>query len=512
MKNGIRFSGVVKAVVFVSLCAAVPFVSFAAVTPYMTTGPVSFYADQGTVAPTIDGFIDAEEWRFSPNSSGASGSYWYVRWDYEWNYEGVLQTGVVESIKPDEMPFDTSDCSYEVYSIYDDEYLYLAVSVTDDWVAANDADPESEDGQTWNDDSVEIFIDGDYSRFDTPLTQASADDQAREFATGGQFVLTAVNARRDKEAGDPEFGENGDWYGRVEWTDTGYEAEFKIKLSKIGNPTKGSKIGFNVAVNDDDDETTARYQMRWAGEAHRESTYGTLYFGPREINAPLVGGPVTIDGVMDEADWEKADVQTVTPSQGVDVANQLIISPEDLSYDAYIMHDDTWLYVGVVVQDDEIVIDTEPEGSHNGNTWNDDSMEVFIDHDLNHGEDTSNNRYGSPDLIEGQYVITAGNATRDSNTSPADFVMIGETDADDWWARATIVDGEWVGEMRFKKETLVSVDKVGINMAVNDDDDDEAGAEPDSQLRWQGTPHVESSYGVLNLGGPPTLIEEWMIR
>ena len=512
MRN-FRFLCLVELVALGLILSAVPSMSMAADRPYMTTTHVSFFADEGLETPIIDGFIDDAEWRFSPQSSGASGSLFNVRWDPNWDDVDVLQTGLVESIKPDEAPFDVNDCSFFVYTVYDDEYLYLAVRVLDDWVEVNDAAAGSEDQATWYDDSVEIFIDGDYSQFDTPLTSASADDQAREFATGGQFVMTANGARRDNEAGNPTFGENDEWYGVAEQTDTGYEVEMKIKLSKIGNPTKGSKIGFNVAVNDDDDGDQGRYQLRWSGEAHRESTYGTLYFGPREVTAPLVDGPITIDGVMDEADWAKAAVETITPQEGVVMANQVPNSADDLSYVASIMHDDTWLYVGVVAKDDQIITDTEPEGSHNANTWHDDSIEVFIDHDLNHGEDDGGNRYASPDMVEGQYVLTAGNATRDSNTSPAGGVFIGQSDDDDWWCWATIVDDNtWVGEMRFKKETLCSVERVGFNLAMNDDDDDVFGAEPDTQLRWQGTPHVESSYGVLILGGAPVSVRDWMIH
>lgn len=479
----------------------------AAVAPYQTTAPVSFYADQGTVAPTIDGFIDAAEWRFSPQSSGASGSFWYVRWDPLVADEGIIQSGVISSPNNDE-PFSLTDCSFVVYTLYDEEYLYIAVRVTDDFIEVNDAADGSDDGQTWDDDSVEIFIDGDLSRFDTPLTQASSADQTREFATGGQFVLTANNARRDNEAGNPTFGENGDWFARAEWTDTGYDVEFKIKLSKIGNPSKGSSIGFNVAVNDDDDGAAARYQLRWAGEPHLESSYGTLYFGPREIVAPMVDGPIVIDGVMDESDWASAAVEEVGIYSGVIVESIYPNSEDNLSFRASIMHDATWLYVGVVVTDDFVVADSEPEGSHNGNTWHDDSIEVFIDQDLNHGADTSNNRYGSADLIEGQFVLTAGNATRDSNTTNVPF--IGNSDDDDWYAWATTNGNTWTGEMRFKKETVIGEGPVGFNMAVNDDDP--GGSEPDFQLRWQGSPHVESSYGVLILGEAGTIVPEWMVH
>ena len=482
----------------------------AAIKPYEVTAPVSFFADQGAMAPTIDGFIDADEYRFSAQSSGASGTFWYIRWDYNFDGEGISQTGIVDSIDEGDEPISVDDCRLDVYTMYDDEYLYVAIRVVDDFISVNDNAEGEEDGSTWNDDSVEIFIDGDYSQFDQSLTSASTGDQAREFATGGQFVITANNAHRDNEAGNPTFGEDGDWYARAELTGTGYDTEFKIKLSKIGNPTKGSKIGFNIAVNDDDfDAPNARYQLRWAGEAHVESTYGTLYFGPREVTAPLVEGPVTIDGIMDETDWEKAAVETITPIEGVLQEDVLPTSEENISFLAYIMHDDTWLYVGVDVTDDIIFHDTEPEGSYNANTWYDDSMEVFIDQDLDHGVDTSNNRYGSPDLIEGQFVITAGNAVRDANTTNVPF--FGDAEEDDWYAHATITDNGWMGEMRFNKEMIVDFERVGFNIAVNDDDLGEGNDQPTYQLRWQGTPHVESSYGVLILGSEPVNVPYWMI-
>ncbi len=495
------------------LCFMMCSVGFSAVKPYQVSGPVSFYEEQGTLAPTIDGFIDDDEYRFSPQSSGASGSFWYVRWDWtvadEFG-EDVVQTGVLEPIDEGDEPLNTDDCAFRVYTLYDDEYLYVAVRVIDDFISVNDNTEGQEDGSTWNDDSVEVFIDGDYSQFETSLTAASADEQAREFATGGQFVLTANNARRDAEAGDPSFGEDEEWYARAELTDTGYDTEFKIKLSKIGNPEKGDKIGFNIAVNDDDfDAPNARYQLRWAGQAHVESTYGTLYFGPRAVTAPLVIEAVNIDGVMDEEVWSNAAVEVVTPFEGVLDEDVLPESADNISYNAYIMHDDTWLYVGVDVVDDIILHDTEPEGSHNGNTWHDDSVEVFIDHDLNHGADSSNNRYASADLIEGQYVLTAGNATRDSNTTNGP--LIGQTDDDDWWGWATTGDNGWIGEMRFKKEMLVSFDQVGFNIAVNDDDLGEGNSQPTYQLRWQGTPHVESSYGLLILGEEGVAIQDWMV-
>ena len=106
----------------------------------------------------------------------------------------------------------------------------------------DNADPNSEDGPTWEDDSVEIFIDGDNSNFEERNTAGIPEI----VDTGGQFVITANNARRDKEAGDPSFGENADWYAKTDLTDTGYVAEFRISLDAIGNPEPGQVIGLSL--------------------------------------------------------------------------------------------------------------------------------------------------------------------------------------------------------------------------------------------------------------------------
>ncbi len=482
-------------------------ISHAAQRPFETTNPVSFYAEQGGSSPVIDGIIRSQEWRFSTHSMGASGSYWKILWDRNVDRQGGIQSGLIESAEGG-YPRNTNDCSLEVFSMYDDEYLYLAINVTDDIILTENAAENSEDGETWLDDSVEIFIDGDLSRFETPLTQASASDQAREFATGGQFVLTANNARRDSEAGDPVYGIEGDWYARARKLTRSYSIEFQIKLSKIGNPKKGSRIGLNIAVNDADGDGQALYQMRWSGEAHRESTYGTLMFGPREVTAPFIEKPITINGVMDEAEWEMAAVEFVDIHSGVMVETKYPETIDDIAFEARFLHDETWFYAGVKVTDDYVISDTEETGSHNGKTWYDDSIEIFIDQDLNHGSDSSNNRYASKDLIEGEFVVTPANATRDFNTT--NNPEIGSSDDAHWWTWATRDEKSWTGEMRFRKEIMTGEGPVGFTFVVNDDDP--GGVEPDHQLRWQGTPHVESSYGILYFGEAMSGNRDWSVN
>ena len=230
-------------------------------------------------------------------------------------------------------------------------------------------------------------------------------------------------------------------------------------------------------------------------------------FGPREVTAPFIENPITIDGVMDEAEWEMAAVEFVDIHSGVMVETKYPETIDDIAFEARFLHDETWFYAGMVVTDDYVISDTEMTGSHNGNTWYDDSIEFFIDQDLNHGSDSSNNRYASQDLIEGEFVVTPANATRDFNTT--NNPVIGLSDDAHWWTWATRSEKFWTGEMRFRKEIMTGEGPIGFTFVVNDDDP--GGVEPDHQLRWQGTPHVESSYGILYFGEAMSESRDWSV-
>ena len=67
----------------------------------------------------------------------------------------------------------------------------------------------------------------------------------------------------------------------------GYDAEFRISLALLGNPKAGDIIGFNIAVNDDDDGGDAERQVSWSGLPHKPVTYGNLLLGrTRLYSAP----------------------------------------------------------------------------------------------------------------------------------------------------------------------------------------------------------------------------------
>ena len=457
--------------------------------------------------PVIDGMLDDEVWQYATQGRAPAGS-WRVSINPDYDADDPVQPGVVEGSDTPEDQFD--DCSFRVWTVYDSEYLYVAVAVLDlDMVTRLPAGDE--DGSTWYDDSCEIFIDGNHNR-----VSGNVNSHPEEYATGGQFVLTAVNARRDAEAGDPTFGEGADaeWYGMAMENEsfTGYDYEFRVKLSKIGNPQLGDTVGFNVAVNDADDpgSTTNDYQLRWTGMAHQEDTYGDLYFGRRVLTAPLITGEITIDGKMDEADWASADKGMAGvpygPFEGTTIPRDLA----DLSCDIYVMHDATWLYVAIDVNDAEVIADSAEPGSEDQSTWYDDSAEIFIDGNHSH----TPGRTGEIGIgLGGQFVITTVNAWRDNE---ADNPYYGETDDNDWYALSTLTGDGYIAEFRVKKESFfdpVDTEIIGFEVAINEDDTDPP-EEKDTgfQINWNGHPHNEASYGDLILGGPPTPILNWELH
>lgn len=461
--------------------------------------------------PIIDGILDDPIWdyssqgRVSQNNSG-----WHVRINPDFAVDDPVQTGTISGQRDNDRPTDDMDASFRVWTLYDDQYLYIAVAAQDyDYV--NRLPSDSVNGSTWYEDSVEVFVDGNHNRL-----PGNVNDSPDEYNTGGQFVITSMGAIRDQEAGNPTFGDgpNDEWYASVLDNDTGDGAnyEFRIKLSKIGNPKPDSVIGFNVAMNDADDPgaTTADYQILWTGTSHQEDTYGNLEFGRRKITAPLITEAVTIDGKMTEESWSSAGKGKGGAPYGPTEGTTVPTSTADLSFDFYVMHDAQYLYVAVDVMDDEVITDTEAPGAEDGNTWYDDSVEIFIDGNYTHMPGvTGETGY----MFGGQLVITANNAFRDANAAENGEVFYGPNPEDSWNALTTLTPTGYLAEYQIKKADLfdpADIGVIGFEICINEDDSDPP-VEKDSgfQVTWNGHAHNEASYGDLIFGGPATWVQQW---
>ena len=225
-------------------------------------------------APTIDGIIGDDEYAGAPAAvvNGHTGVYNIPSGDDTW---------------------EEGDSSYTYWVTHDDDAVYVAVDVVDDEIFTDSAEAGSEDGQTWVDDSIEIFFDADDSN------DAGRGDGEFE----GQYVLTANGAWRDNEANNPQFGENDDWFAVTTETDDGYAIEFKVNKSALFDPEDGETIGWNVALNDDDGDGR-KLQLNWNGRPHSEFTYGSLTLLPGgDVCDPNSGGDLDGNGKVEFADF-----------------------------------------------------------------------------------------------------------------------------------------------------------------------------------------------------------------
>ena len=434
--------------------------------------------------PTIDGFIDPDEW----SRAEGAGNWWRMRVD---DSEDGWRGGEIAN---GELPEDDIDLSVDMYVSYDENNLYVGVRVIDFDIVTDSAEEGSANGMTWQDDSVEIFIDGDNSNWPERDTTGSNPEVVD---TGGQFVISANNAYREAEAGDPGFGEEAAWHAvadaRVE--EDGYETEFRISLDAIGNPKPGDVVGFSIAVNDDDDGDDQERQVIWTGATHVEESYGNLVFGKKSYTAPKTAAAPEIDGVINDGEYAGADPLTVTPYSGFYHlgAGDDDFTPEDHSYTAWVTHDDDAIYVAVDVTDDMVVNDSAGEGEEDGQTWHDDGVEIFFDAD--DSDLGGRPQDGDGQKFDGQYVYTANGAWRDNEANNPTF---GEED--DWFAAGKSSDTNFVVEFRVTKNALLDIAEdtpIGFNMCINDDDGETGNRK--AQLNWSGVPHTEFSYGELIL-------------
>jgi hypothetical protein len=140
------------------------------------------------------------------------------------------------------------DCSANFKALWDAQNLYMLIDVTDDSLI-NDSDSDL----WYQDDCVEVFIDGDNSKSDN----YDSDDAQYHF-----------DWDRTKPTMDRfEHGNlNGVEFAMVT-TEKGYRTEIKFPWSTLGTkPSAGTKIGLDVHVNDDDDGGDRDSKLTWYGK------------------------------------------------------------------------------------------------------------------------------------------------------------------------------------------------------------------------------------------------------
>jgi hypothetical protein len=182
----------------------------------------------------------------------------------------------------------TDDLSAKIYAMYDDNHLYIGAEVIDDTVIEQWDFPRM--SYPWDTDCMEVVIDtransaqgsdpptpGLYRHLCMPEYRIT-DFGAKAWLGGGAGgpLLPQPNLVRDAET----------YYTR---TEKGYNIICRFPLSSLIDivAKPGYKIGFDIAINDNDGTNYRKNMHIWAGFTQNQSwwdmgTIGALIFGSR---------------------------------------------------------------------------------------------------------------------------------------------------------------------------------------------------------------------------------------
>lgn len=160
------------------------------------------------------------------------------------------------------------DLSAGYRALYADQTLYLLVDVVDD-ALRNDSGTD-----WWEDDGVELYLDGNLSH---GTTYDGVNDYQLIFRWHDETVRLGPNS-----APLPA----GLRFQQVD-TSTGYRLEVAIPLSAVGiDPNPGATFGLDVHVNDDDDGGTRDHKLAWH-TAVDDSWFNPALFGVAALSATV---------------------------------------------------------------------------------------------------------------------------------------------------------------------------------------------------------------------------------
>lgn len=143
----------------------------------------------------------------------------------------------------------SNNCAATWQGLWDEDYLYLAVSVKDEAIVS-----DSWSFQPWEDDSIDLYVDGDSSKM-------SVYDGINDF----HLTWPAPGSSNAPSAGaNSEAMPTGILYAAATTT-TGYMWEAAIPWSALDlSPHVGARFSLEVQVNDDDDGGTAEASIAWS--------------------------------------------------------------------------------------------------------------------------------------------------------------------------------------------------------------------------------------------------------
>jgi hypothetical protein len=176
------------------------------------------------------------------------------------------------------------DLSANVCAMYDSSYLYVGADVTDDSVVAHWDFPRM--GYPWDTDCMEVVLDartGSLQGYDPPTPGTYRHLCLSEYRHT-DFSAIAWQGADAPDLLKPNLVPGGETYFRR--TERGYAIIARLPLAGIAGivAKPGYKIGFDVAINDNDGTSFRKNQHIWAGYDQNQSwwdigTTGSLIFG-----------------------------------------------------------------------------------------------------------------------------------------------------------------------------------------------------------------------------------------
>ena len=230
----------------------------------------------------------------------------WSEWVFVTPENGVVDAGTTA-------PLGSEDICYAFSACWEDAQLHVNVVTFDDNVSTDTCEPGSTSCWAWDDDAVEVFLDGAFAR----LPDSRADGGVH-LKHGGEFSLVANGAAMSDFSGypktfvkpddpvtdpdNPESAEKVWWTGRVltgtkrerlsseascpagfapnGTTETEYV--FHFPWAAMGRTNAPERIGLNIGVQDDDGGGRRNHALYWTGNPARpfsdESAFGILKF------------------------------------------------------------------------------------------------------------------------------------------------------------------------------------------------------------------------------------------
>ncbi|MEO0330998.1 MAG: sugar-binding protein, partial [Bacteroidota bacterium] len=192
---------------------------------------------------------------------------------------------------------DADDLSATWRSVYDEDNLYFYIEVQDD-----DLQSDNPDGEWFQDDGVEIYLDADNSK-----TFNSYDENDY------QIVVRLDGSIFDTKG---QLGDGAE--ASITETASGYIAEVKLPWTAIGaTPLPGLFLGLDVHIIDDDEGSNRDGKLSWFAEIDQSFSNAAL-FGTVYLAGDAVAANRELPGKVEAESYLEQPGTAVVPSDDDD--------------------------------------------------------------------------------------------------------------------------------------------------------------------------------------------------